>query len=428
MRKHIIKLTFILLAIAGFSACKTDDIDVNNPDQGGKPVVRYVRPCNAAVSDSLLSAAFLGNKIAIIGENLAGVRSIYFNDIKASLNPNFVTDDAIIITVPSDIPGVKQDLIRLYTKNDSSYYTFETKVPAPTVISMTCEYVADGDIAAFQGTYFVNDGGTPLKVTFSGGLEAEIISSDLNNINVRVPDGAQPGPVTVTSVYGETESTLWFRDNRNIILDFNNGNYPDYDYYFGWHGGKGVSTANGVDGNYLILSGAIDESGGTEDGDFCYDRWTYTPEDADFVDATALDKYVLKFEVNVKDIWSSAAMQFIFTGADEVWINWQNNAAWPEYASSHGGNENWKRDAAYPRLLWKPWTTNTEFETGGWITVSLPMDEAKYNYIGTAIQAMGAGHYSGLTIWVGAGFDSNATQKTACNPTMWIDNVRIVAK
>lgn len=427
MLKHIKYLAILLLAVASFTACDKDELNINDPDQGGVPVVRYIRPCDVDVSDSLLSSAYLGNRIAIIGENLAGVTSIYFNDIKAKLNPNFVTNNSIIVTIPSDIPGVKQDLIKLYTKNDSSYYTFETKVPAPSITSMTCEYVADGDIANIQGNYFINDVSSPLTVTFTGGLVGEIISFDLTNIAVRVPSGAKPGPITVSSVYGKEESSLWFRDNRNIILNFNNGNYPDYDYYFGWHGGKGVATTDGVNGNYLKFSGAVDAGGGTADADFCYDRWTYTPEDPDFVDATALDKYVLKFEVNVKEVWSSAAMQFIFTGVNEVWINWQNNAAWPAYASTHGGNENWKRSESYPRLLWKPWETVSDYTTDGWITVSLPMSDAKYNYIGSAIQANGKGHYSGLTIWVGAGFDPSSS-KTACNPTMWIDNVRIVQK
>lgn len=93
----------------------------------------------------------MGDKIAIIGEHLAGVNKIYFNDQKVKLNPNFVTDNAIILTIPSGIPDEKQDLIKLYTANDSCYYTFETKVPVPTINSMTCEYIKEGILPIFKG-------------------------------------------------------------------------------------------------------------------------------------------------------------------------------------------------------------------------------------------------------------------------------------
>jgi hypothetical protein len=421
MKKYIFNIAVVLLALASFSACSDDD--GKGGSGGGTPMVRYVRPCDVSISDSLLTGGYLGSQIAIIGENLAGVNAIYFNDQKAKLNPNFVTDNAIIVTIPSGIPGIKEDLIKLYANRDSCYYTFETLVPAPTVSSMACEYVSDGDIAYIQGLYFVNDELTPLTVTFSDGLEAEIISQDLNNLAVRVPAGARPGPVTVTSVYGAAESALWFRDNRNIILDFNNGNYPDYDYFFGWHGGKGVASDGGINGNYLILSGGIDKAGGTADGDFCFDRWTYTPDDPDFLDASDLDKYVLKFEAQVLGDWSAAAFQVIFTGVDEVWLNWQSNADWPQYADTHGGNETWKRSTSYPRGLWAPWTATGSFSTEDWITVTIPMKDFVYDIDGAKLKAAnGPGHYSGITLFVGAG----GTEGIACAPTFHIDNVRVV--
>ena len=182
--------------------------------------MRYIRPCDAAVSDSLLTSAYLGDRIAIIGEHLGGVNAIYFNDQKVKLNPNFVTDNAIIVSIPSGIPGEKQDLIKLYTNNDSCYYSFETKVPVPSVKSMTCEYVAEGDIAYIQGLYFVNEDANPLKVTFTGDVDGEIVSHDVNNIAVKVPAGAQPGPVRVTSVYGTggMTVTLVMNAGRTVLL------------------------------------------------------------------------------------------------------------------------------------------------------------------------------------------------------------------
>ncbi len=413
MNKYIYSTLLMALAMLIFNACSDDNNDNKN---GGTPSVRYVRPCDAAVADSLLASAYLGDRIAIIGENLGAVRAIYFNDQKAKLNPSFVTDNAIIVSIPSGIPSEKQDLIKLYTKSDSCYYTFETKVPVPSVKSMTCEYVAEGDIAYIQGLYFVSEQENPIKVTFSGNVEGELISCDVNNIAVKVPAGAQSGPLKVTSVYGTGESALHFRDERNIILDFDT-KYPDGGWHHGWHGASGVGTDGGINGQYLVMAGDISDEAETSDSDYCYDVWSYYSNSPDVFDSGNLDAYELKMEVNVLDSWSSAALQVIFSGPGDAWMNWQE--------TSDGGNPNegFKWSESYPRALWIPWKDAGSYKTNGWITVTIPMNEFKYNDAGTAIGVNASGHYSGITLFVGK---SGGVSGTACSPTFHIDNVRVV--
>jgi hypothetical protein len=404
-----------------FIACNDEDIEKVN---GGKPFVKYVRINDPNASDSLISSAYLGNKIALIGENLASVREIYFNDQKAKLNPTYVTQNAIIVDVPQGIPTLKEDKIYLITSHDTIPYVFETKVPAPAVNSMDFEYAAEGDIAYIHGLYFVNDAGSPLKVTFNDDIEAEIISQDVNNVAVRVPDGAQPGPVTITSVYGETESSFWWRDNRNIVLSFNNGISPDYDYYHGWHGGTGVGTDGGINGNYLIFGdGSLEMTDDTwNDSKFGFEVWTSLVEDPDFFDANSIDKYELKFEIKYTD-WTAAALQVIFTGATDVMLNWGNgngltyNAKW-DAANGYIG------DASYPRILYIPWKDGGPASSNGWTTVTIPMSDCKYNANGGSATPQGAGHYSGITLFVNSG----GVAGTPCKPIIWIDNVRIVKK
>ncbi|NDV77397.1 glycan-binding surface protein [Dysgonomonas sp. 511] len=415
MKKYIFNIIIILSAFAAFTSCSDDD---DNGGSGKTPVVRYVRPTDATKSDSLLDKAYLGSQIAIIGENLSKVNKIYFNDQKAKLNPNFVTDNAIIVTIPAGIPGEKEDLIKLYTNNDSCYYTFETLVPAPSPRSMTYEYVADGELAYIQGLYFIHEDANPLTVVFPGNLEAEVVSHDINNLVVRVPSGAQSGPLKVTSVYGTGESYFDFRDQRNIILDFDT-RYPDGEFWHGWHGGTGYGTEGGANGQYLILAGEVTVSaeGNTSTSDplFCYDRWTYRQTDPDFFDAGNLENYALKFEVNVQN-WSAGALQVIFTGASESWMNWQE--------TSNGGNpnENAKWSESYPRAMWMPWTETGEYSTEGWITVTIPMTDVKYGMNGATVNTNSSGHYSGVTLFVGG----SAAIGTTCNPTFHIDNVRVV--
>lgn len=416
MKKYILNIAIVLLGLTALSSCSDDDD--KGGSGGGTPVVRYVRPCDASISDSLLTSGYLGAQIAIIGENLSGVNAVYFNDQKAKLNPNFVTSSTIIVNIPSGIPAEKQDLIKLYTNNDSCYYSFETLVPAPTPKSMTCEYVDDGGIAYIQGLYFIHEDANPLTVTFEGGLNGEIVSYDINNIAVKVPEGAQPGPVKVTSVYGTAESPFYFRDNRNIILDFDT-KFADGGYNHGWHAGSGYGTEGALTGcgQYLIFTGDMDDDT-WDDSKFAYERWTYRTTDPDFFDSNNLDDYVLKFEVNIPDVWSAAALQVIFSGADEVWMNWQDGG-------STGGNPNnaYVSDSNFPRALWIPWADTGSYKTEGWITVTIPMSDFKYSLDGTNLNKVNpVGHYSGITLFVNGG----GVTGTPCTPTFHIDNVRVV--
>lgn len=411
MKRYIYYILTAVLTLSSLASCSEDD------DNDGKtPVVRYVRPCDIDKSDSLLLGGYLGDRIAIIGENLSKVRSIYFNDQKAKLNPNFVTENSIIVNIPTGIPGVKQDLIKLYTLRDSCYHSFETVVPAPNVSSMTCEYVEDGGIAYLQGLYFIDEPTTPLEVTFSGNLKGEIVSQNINEIAVKVPAGAQEGPIKVTSVYGTGESSFHFRDNRNIILDFDT-TFPDGGYHHGWHKGVGVSDDGGINGKYLIFKGDMDDNK-WDDSNFGYERWTYRESDPDFFDASALDKYNLKFEVNILDAWSAAALQIIFSGFEEVWMNWQE--------TSNGGNvsNSYVSNSSHPRALWIPWSETGSFTTDGWITVTIPMTDFKYNKDGGSAPVKPAGHYSGITLFVNGG----GVKGSPCTPTFHIDNVRVVKK
>jgi len=427
MKKYIYKISVAILALGAFFACE-DAPSRFDGYTGGKPVIRYIRPCDATVSDSLLSSAFLGNQIAVIGDQLADVNAIYFNDQKAKLNPEFVTNNSIIVTIPNGIPSIKQDIIKFCTKTDTVIYTFETKVPSPAINSMDCEYIEEGKTAVIHGLYFVNDGGSPLEVYFSNNLKAEIVSSDLNNITVKVPAGAQPGPITVKSVYGTKVSSLWYKDNRNIIAAFNHGISPDYDFYHGWHGASGISNVNGINGYYLKINGEAKEltDNTWDDGFLSWEKWSYLPTDPDFFDASKLSNYVCKFEAKVIGKWSSKALQVIFTGASDVMLNWQNGNGLT-FDPKFGGANGYVKYEEYPRALWQPWATAADktFESNDWVTVTIPMTDFVYSPTGAKLAAPnGSGHYTGLTIFLYGG----GVKGTPCNTTMYIDNVRIVQK
>ena len=64
--KHIFKYT-LLAAVCAFAAAGTacsDETDAEK-DKGATPVIKYARPCDISVSDSLLTKAPLGAQVGI---------------------------------------------------------------------------------------------------------------------------------------------------------------------------------------------------------------------------------------------------------------------------------------------------------------------------------------------------------------------------
>jgi hypothetical protein len=211
--KSMNKILILIMALATaviFTQC-SDDVS------GGAPRVRYVRITEPTSADSLLVAAAQGQMVAIMGENLQNVVEVWFNDQPAQLQTTFITSTSIITRIPAELPEVITNKMTLVFANGQTLeYDFSVDISEPLVTRMKSEYVNTGDVATFYGDFFYE----PLVVTFSGGVEAEIVEVEDRVLSVIVPDGAEPGPVTIASNFGITETDFWFRDNRNIIASF----------------------------------------------------------------------------------------------------------------------------------------------------------------------------------------------------------------
>ena len=242
INRSILFFLFAITAVLAFSSCEKD----NSND--GAPSIQYVRVTNPESSDSLLVGASQGSLIAIVGQNLGGAQRMWFNNREASLNPTYITNTTILVNVPSLIPTEITNKLKIYFSNgDSLLYDFEVQISEPAVSNMLSEYVNTGEVATIRGDYFY----APLTVTFTGGVEGTLVSVEDKIIEVRVPDGAQPGPVTVKTNFGETVSDFWFRDNRNIFISS--------DPFTGWWNSSyvvepsavGADDPVSINGNYI---------------------------------------------------------------------------------------------------------------------------------------------------------------------------------
>jgi hypothetical protein len=317
------KILFLLLALAmggTFIGCSDDD------ESGGTPRISYIRVTDPASSDSLLAAAGQGQMIAIMGENLQDVRQLWINDQRAFLNPSFITNSTIITRVPSQIPTEITDKMKLIFGNgEELVYDFTVDISQPVISYMKSEYVNTGDVAVVSGNFFYE----PLTVTFTGGLEAEIVSVTDQLLQFTVPDGVEPGPITIASNFGTTVSDFWFRDNRNLIASFDgttNGM---------WHGPNYIKASDDVipniNGKFVRMKNDLGAWGwfelwvGPASSDVALELKNI-PEDA----FSNPGNYSLKFEINTLKSLTGAYIHMYFgpNMPDErgSWnYNWQPN-------------------------------------------------------------------------------------------------------
>ena len=402
---HLLLIAVIITTGLTFQSC--DD----NPDKyemtDGVPEVYYVRIPEPASADSLLVQAFMENTICLVGTNFRSIKELWFNDQRAILNSSFITDNTLLVTVPKTIPKVVTNKFYMVTKtNDTISYDFGVQVPQPYVASISCEYAHDGDIATLYGDYFIDDPNVPLTISMAGNIPVtEIISVEKTQVKFKIPAGSQKGYLTVKSIYGVGRSHFQFRDDRGMILDWDELNANG-----GWRSGKVKSTdPEGISGNYVYFTGSLsgDPTVDWKEDDFSFNLWGIAngrPEGDLF--STAPAESVLKFEINVTKSWSSLALQMIFT----PWSLKDTNT--------------YIADPAFPRGLWRPWQgLASGYTTDGWVTVSIPLTEFKYTRDGTVSQMAGPGHYGGLTFFVYHG----GIVGTDCTPYICIDNIRVVS-
>ena len=139
----------------------------------------------------------------------------------------------------------------MFSNGKELLHDFVVQINKPAVNNMVSEHVNTGDVATIRGDFFYD----PITVTFTGGVTGEIVSEARPDLQVKVPAGALPGPITVKTNFGETESDFWFRDSRNMFIDS--------DPYEGWWNASYVVTAPGpgdppkINGNYLRFKKSI---------------------------------------------------------------------------------------------------------------------------------------------------------------------------
>lgn len=354
------KLSAIWLLAALFVApalVSCDDDDDNN--DGADPVVRYFRTTYAEKADSMIVAGSLGQVIAIIGENLSNVTAIKFNDREATLNPCYITNTALIVTIPSGIPTEITNKVYMTSKNgNTTEFDFEAAIPAPVISNLSSLVFAEGQTLTFTGNFFVETPEQPIKVNFPGGASVEVTSPNYRTIRCEVPEGAaQTGSVSISTAYGVTNYMYKVNDIYGATVDNMYANMDDKNLEI-WCSDKAtVTDANDpVSGNYLsyVQPGANAWNWGNPFGT--------TSNLSAPLDYKITSNTCLAFEIRTNAPWTtSSPMSF-------------------QFGSAMAGS--WETDM----LMWAPWAETGTFATNGeWQTVLVPLSTGLMDKTGADI-------------------------------------------
>jgi hypothetical protein len=248
-----------------------------------------------------------------------------------------------------------------------------TSKDAPKITKMKSEFVPDGGVAIIYGKNF--EGAT---VLFSGDqkeLEAVVDKTQSNDtmLVVTVPEGALSGQITIKSAEGiEAKSDFFFRDNRNIIVNFDDrlatwGGYLPFD-----KDGNKITSIGDValsaklpdpcSGNYGFLYGKYDTP--WEMNSSMWIQYVANPDEggrgklsvAGAFESYKIEDLALKFEVYIpKEIPYKGVKTDIFFGPYDS-------------PDKHG------RDVS-AICFWEPYAQTGSFYTGEWETITVPLTE-----------------------------------------------------
>jgi hypothetical protein len=324
----------------------------------GTPRITNIRTTNPETANVSLDHGNLGQMVVIQGENLGSTHKVFFNNVEAFVNPAYVTNTNIIIRVPSEFPSEINDMIRVITKGGEATYNFPIDIPEPLVTTFPLEWVPEGGTLTINGQFFYN----VETIEFTGGVTTSTFTVvNPQKIEVIVPADVQSGPVKVHAVAGTATSKVWFRDNRNMMVDF-------MDHPICWGGDAYVVNASDIpahvpvtpiNGNFYYIK--KDYAGGT-----WWIQETVIAYCGDITVPAPKSNYALAFEMWVGEKWDKNWFEIEMFGDAGIYFEWKG----------------WEILGGDAKSL----------ENTGWMTVKIPL-ESMTALTGTSFRLSRFGSY-----------------------------------
>lgn len=187
-----------VFAIIGLSSCRDDSSD---DSKAGPPVIEKITGSldgeGKPVDLTPITQAQANNTVIIHGSGFKTLQHVYFNETESAFNPNFVTDNVIVVKINENTPYANaSNKLKLVTAFGEVVYDFTVAPPSPEISSYNSINAQAGETFKIYGKYFLNP---EVKV---GTATATIVSSTLTEIVAIMPANANDKYVSVTTISG----------------------------------------------------------------------------------------------------------------------------------------------------------------------------------------------------------------------------------
>ncbi|WP_324679060.1 glycan-binding surface protein [Hymenobacter sp. GOD-10R] len=337
------RLLIWLLLLLAFTQTACDKDDENEP-----PTITTIRAYLASPADSVLSRVGPGAWIVIQGSGFKSTKQVFFDGIQATFNPALLADRNLVVQIPEGIPFAtvptdQMNSIRVVTEGGETTFQFPIQAPPPVITAASNEFAYPGETITLSGTYlYLID-----KITFPGNVNATEFTAtdDGTTVRVKVPANVrQGGSIMVKTQFGTAISPFGFNSPTGMLLNFDDVGSN----LWGSTVTNSTTLYPGGHGNYASM---VQDLVPANNWDWFNGKRAINSPPGEWVPASELGQpagnYALKFEIFVKEPWSTGAL--LVTPSD----------AWVYIAR------------------YEPWKTTPNFKTTGWMTVTLPLSTFK---------------------------------------------------
>jgi hypothetical protein len=222
MKKYTFKYSAkgaMLLAIVGILAWSACEKAV---DKSAPTIERFRLP----IKDSTITAAGIGNTIAIIGTHLETTQHVYVNGYEIYLNPSYVKDDAVLAQLVKETPYRAQvNKLKLVTLYGEVEKDFKVLQPAPAITRFAPNSGKRGDIVTIIGKDMDD-----VKAVLIGADTCTVLAGGTDTqVKISVPNDGSAGQITLITSGGKTISATSYGVSLIIYDDKMNGDWDAYE-------------------------------------------------------------------------------------------------------------------------------------------------------------------------------------------------------
>lgn len=219
----ITALIFSVLTASLLLSCRKDLPAGHSKEIGVDSVTLH----NSTTTTTVITEVRVGNIIRINGSGFSTAKAVYLNGVESSVNPNYVTENNIIMNVPSDLPYGKdvadeavRNTIRIVTEYDDYTFSFRLMGSSPVISNVSHSMPRAGEKLWLYGTNLRDLDSIVLPGNVVLTADQFQMSSDYTTISLTYPQEATttPGGIYIHGDNGEAYSYNYMNRSNCVFI------------------------------------------------------------------------------------------------------------------------------------------------------------------------------------------------------------------